>query len=111
MPKLPDTDRLPSIEELQVSTKGIQKLLADINPKKASGPDEVPCRNMKEAAQEIAHFLRDLYQQGSYQKTGNQQTSPASSKRVTGQDLKTTDQCHSHQSHASSLNMSSFTTL
>ena len=67
MPKLPHKDRLPSIEELQVSTKGIQKLLADINPKKASGPDEVPCRIMKEAAQEIAPFLRDLYQQSLQQ--------------------------------------------
>ena len=69
MPKLPDTDRLPSIEELQISAKGVQKLLESIDPKKASGPDEVPCRVMKEAAEEIAPFLRDIYHQSLQQGT------------------------------------------
>lgn len=40
---------------------GIIKLLNNINPKKANGPDLIPCRILKEAAVEIAPFLQFLF--------------------------------------------------
>ena len=42
---------------------GITKLLDNINPKKANGPDLIPCRILKIAAAEIAPFLQFLYTQ------------------------------------------------
>jgi len=40
---------------------GILKLLNNVNPKKANGPDLIPCRILKEAAMEIAPFLKLLF--------------------------------------------------
>jgi hypothetical protein len=36
---------------------GVDKLLQDINPSKASGPDEIPNRILKECASQIAPSL------------------------------------------------------
>ena len=63
MPSLTEEPRLPSIGQLLISTNGVKKLLSNIDPKKACGPDEIPCRIMKERAEEIAPYLKDIYQQ------------------------------------------------
>jgi hypothetical protein len=63
IPQMTDTQRLPPIGSLTISTAGVEKLLGGIDLKKASGPDEIPCRIMKDASAEIAPFLRDIYQQ------------------------------------------------
>lgn len=42
--------------------KGIQKLLKDLKPHKASGPDSIPARLLKTAADELAPGLAHLFQ-------------------------------------------------
>ena len=53
----------PPVEELIIRDEGVAKLLADINPSKASGPDEIPCRLLKELAQELAPVFASLFRQ------------------------------------------------
>ena len=40
----------PTIANLVVMPEGVRKLLDNINPKKAAGPDQIPCRILKELA-------------------------------------------------------------
>ena len=42
---------------------GIEKLLNNLNPSKASGPDLLPTRILKMVSKEIAHILCAIYQQ------------------------------------------------
>ena len=58
-PELPSNPIMPDIE---VSVEGVTKLLRDINPNKASGPDEIPARILKLAAEEIAPALSVIFQ-------------------------------------------------
>ena len=53
----------PPIEELSIENKGVQKLLERINPSKASGPDAIPNRVLKEAAEEISPILTAIFKQ------------------------------------------------
>ena len=49
---------------IEFGVEGILKLLREINPKKAGGPDNVPARFLKEAAEELASSIyRHLFQQ------------------------------------------------
>ena len=48
----------PDVPPTVFTIPGILKLLNDINPKKANGPDLIPCRILKEAATEVAPFLQ-----------------------------------------------------
>jgi len=43
------------------SEEGVAKLLKEINPYKASGPDEIPCRVLKELAVELAPVVTALF--------------------------------------------------
>ena len=54
---------LPPIDDIQVSTEGVLKLLQNLNVHKASGPDDICPRLLKESAGEIAPILRDIFQQ------------------------------------------------
>ena len=47
----------PTIPSLEVTTLGVTKLLNGINPKKAQGPDEIPCRIVKELDNELTPAL------------------------------------------------------
>ena len=47
----------PDVPNIQVSTEGVCKLLKDINITKATGPDLVPARIMKEMAEELPPLL------------------------------------------------------
>ena len=53
----------PPAEPLTINEDGVQKLLAGLNPQKASGPDEVPARILGALATEVAPALTFLYQQ------------------------------------------------
>ena len=46
-----------------VTTEGIEKLLSNLNPQKASGPDLIPIRILREAAHQIAPILQVIFTQ------------------------------------------------
>ena len=62
------------MSDIQVTNEGIIKLLQKMNPGKASGPDLLPARILKELAEELSPDLTAIFQrsliQESYQKTG-----------------------------------------
>ena len=47
----------PDIEPITIETKGIEKLLKNLNASKASGPDDIPTRILKTCAESIAPSL------------------------------------------------------
>jgi hypothetical protein len=51
-----------SIPDLEIRSEGIEKLLKNINPSKASGPDNIPNRILKECAKQLAPGLTRIYQ-------------------------------------------------
>ena len=53
----------PDISDIIFTQNGISKLLLNIRPCKAAGPDELPARVLKELANEISAPLTFLYQQ------------------------------------------------
>ena len=53
----------PTIEELCIEEKGVQKLLQELNPSKAGGPDEIPSRFLKYLASELAPSITQLFRQ------------------------------------------------
>ena len=52
----------PDVQAFDVHNNGVQKLLQNLNPHKASGPDNIPSRLLKETAAEIAPALTLLFQ-------------------------------------------------
>lgn len=53
----------PSIPDLIIHHEGVVKQLKQLNPSKASGPDEIPPRLLKTVAEELAPVLTFLFQQ------------------------------------------------
>jgi hypothetical protein len=53
----------PPIKQLEIRSEGIFKLLRNLNVSKASGPDNISCRILKELAPELAPCLTGLYTQ------------------------------------------------
>eukprot|EP00795_Rhopilema_esculentum_P011257 gene11257-21446_t len=53
--------QLPTISNLEIESQGIAKLLSNLDPKKANGPDQIPTRVLKEAATELARILRFIF--------------------------------------------------
>lgn len=53
----------PSMPDINVSSQGIQKLLENLQISKASGPDRLPIRILKECATEIAPVLQIIFMQ------------------------------------------------
>ena len=51
------------IGPLNITVEGVLKLLRELNPKKASGPDKVPCFLLKELAAELAPVYTHLFRQ------------------------------------------------
>ncbi|MCG8078585.1 MAG: reverse transcriptase family protein, partial [Candidatus Thiodiazotropha taylori] len=62
---LPDIDSepVPAMPDIKFTVPGIEKLLNNLNPSKASGPDLLPTRILKMIASEIAPILCAIYQQ------------------------------------------------
>ena len=54
---------LPDISPLNISPQGVETLLKDLNPRKASGPGEVPERVLNNLATEIAPPLTAIFSQ------------------------------------------------
>ena len=44
----------PSVPTFLVDNKGVHKLLLDLNPHKAQGPDNIPTRFLKEFARDFS---------------------------------------------------------
>ena len=53
----------PDMPAIEVGEEGVRKLLSSINPSKAGGPDGIPARFLKEAANELAPIYTQLFQQ------------------------------------------------
>ena len=51
----------PSIPPLHVREPGVQKLLNNIKPAKAGGPDEIAGKLLRELASELAPFMIHLF--------------------------------------------------
>ena len=60
-PSLPNSTT-PSMDPITVTVKGVQKLLQNLKPHKAGGPDKIPSRLLKLAAAELSPGLTKLYQ-------------------------------------------------
>ena len=52
----------PIMPDINITINGITKLLLNLNPSKASGPDELKPRLLKELAHEISPILCIIYQ-------------------------------------------------
>ena len=62
LPNIP-TSPHPSIPPLVIHTQGIEKLLSEVDPNKATGPDNIPCRILKENAAILAPILQVIFSQ------------------------------------------------
>ena len=54
-------DNYPSMNEIYITVNCTQKLLQNLNPSKATGPDEIPSRILKQYAQEFAPHLTHIF--------------------------------------------------
>ncbi|XP_078665605.1 von Willebrand factor A domain-containing protein 7-like [Branchiostoma floridae x Branchiostoma belcheri] len=60
---LPDSrDDFPSIDDMEISNGGIEKILASLNPTQAADPDDTIPRVFKELAKEVSPILTTIYQ-------------------------------------------------
>ena len=53
----------PTIHDLHISVDGVRKLMQDLDQNKASGPDKIPCRVLKELAPELSPVVTALFRQ------------------------------------------------
>ena len=53
----------PAMTNIVFNTDGIEKLLSNLNPRKACGPDLIPIRVMRETAKQIAPILQVIFTQ------------------------------------------------
>ena len=53
----------PPIDNLVINEEGVKKLLLGINPNKVSGPDQIPCRLLRELATELTPVLTNFFRQ------------------------------------------------
>ena len=66
-----DKSRMPDIEspsfpvmsDFSVTSPGVEKLLANLNPNKAAGPDGIPCRLLKILAPQLSPVLTMIFNQ------------------------------------------------
>ena len=62
LPSFDDPD-FPAMNKITVTTDGVLKLLQNLNTKKATGPDLIPARILKDLAVEISPILSCIFQQ------------------------------------------------
>ena len=58
-----ECDHFLSMPKLNIEVTGVEKLLQNLNPGKASGPDSVPNRILKLCAKELAPMLTFIFNQ------------------------------------------------
>ena len=89
-------NKYPSIGNLSITLKGVQKLLEKINISKAAGPDLIPGRMLNMLAPELAPIVHAIllrvWTLENYQGTGLWLTLHQFSRKATESWLKTTDQ-------------------
>ena len=51
----------PYIADIHVAQEGVEKLLKNLNPQKASGPDQIACCFLRELATDIAPILTEIF--------------------------------------------------
>ena len=52
---------LLAIPDVTISMQGIKKLLQGVNPRKASGPDQIPCRMLQELHEDLTLVFTALF--------------------------------------------------
>ena len=57
-----NSQQVPNITDLKITTNGVQKLLEEIKQQKASGPDQIPARVIKNCAASIAPIFQKIFQ-------------------------------------------------
>lgn len=57
-----NSNSIPDLQKLIIDQKGVEKLLTDIQPKKASGPDQIPAKVLKSCASSLAPILQKIFQ-------------------------------------------------
>ena len=57
-----DGDPYPDVHHFSVGQEGVQKLLRDLDPYKAAGPDTIPTKFLKEFASELSPALTLIFQ-------------------------------------------------
>ena len=62
--QIPDLgfSNVPDIDDLTITVEGVEKLLSGLKPNKASGPDGVTPRVLKQCSAGIAPILREIFQ-------------------------------------------------
>ena len=58
-----DPSLYSSMPPIDIGTNGIIKQLKNLNQNKATGPDELPARVLKETAEQIAPIITHIFQQ------------------------------------------------
>ena len=53
---------IPAIDDIKISEQGVKKLMEDLNPYKAGGPDGINPRVLRELAEELAPALTSIFQ-------------------------------------------------
>ena len=53
---------ISDIQQLSIEVNGVYNLLVNINPHKATGPDGIPSRLLKETAYQMAPLLTFIFQ-------------------------------------------------
>ena len=105
----------PSMDNIHIHVPGITKLLINPKPHKASGPDGVPARLLKETAEEIAPAISILFKasldQGSVPSAWRKALVVPLFKKGIDHYHPTTDQYHWQPSYASFVSMSSILPL
>ena len=56
------SSKVPDIGNLIITTEGVEKLLSNLNPHKASGPDGITARVLKSCSASIAPILQNIFQ-------------------------------------------------
>ena len=54
-------DNYPSMPEINVTNNGVEKLLKNIDASKATGPDEISARILKEFAPQLSPLLTNIF--------------------------------------------------
>ena len=57
-----EKEKLPTIQPIKITPPGIRKLLSNLNPNKANGPDNIPGNFLKLCASEMADIYTVLFQ-------------------------------------------------
>ena len=65
----PPSQIAPSLPEISISTRGVEKLLRQLKPGKASGPDNISPRVLKELADVIADPLARVFRKSLHEGT------------------------------------------